>query len=137
MFFQRTWLAWSWALVILILCLLPGDEIPKEQAVNADKVVHALFFALLNFLLIPSLIRQYSFKWLRFHAVSFSFGFSIFFGAAIELLQHWGVHNRNAEWTDWLFDVAGSLLGIGLFYWVYGFSHTKNKQYEKSRWNRG
>jgi VanZ family protein len=133
MFIQRTFWAWLWALCILFLCLLPGEEVPDRYLINADKIFHMLSFTLLVFLMIPSFIRQYTFRWLRFHAVKFSFGFSVFFGGAIELLQHVGVSNRNAEWIDWLMDVAGSLLGVAIFYLVYGFGHTKNERYEKYR----
>lgn len=128
MFLQRTILAWLWALMILGLCLLPADEIPEDRVKYADKIFHSLSFTVLTFLLIPSFIKQYTFPRLRSNAIKVSLLFSIIFGGAIELLQHWGVKNRNGEWTDWLFDTAGSLLGVVLFLLVYGVKQIKKQR---------
>lgn len=132
MFLSRTFTAWLWAAVILIFCLLPGSEFPKNEQPFADKLFHVLSFAVLTFLLIPALIRQYTFKILRFNAVAASLIFSVLFGGIIELLQHWGVKNRNADLMDWLFDGLGSFAGVALFFLIYGFNHFKNKR----TWNK-
>jgi hypothetical protein len=90
MFFRHTFLAIVWGILILLLSALPGQEFPDMSfwsLLSFDKVVHAFFYAVLVELMIVGFIKQYTFRRLRFSAVTVSMVFGIFFGGIIEFLQ--------------------------------------------------
>ena len=75
MFLRHTFLAMFWALLILLLSALPGDDFPDLSfwsLLSFDKVVHAFFYAVLVELMIVGFIKQYTFRRLRFSAVTVS-----------------------------------------------------------------
>lgn len=126
MFFRHTFLAWVWTVVILILCLIPGDKMPEDPIVNADKIYHAGAFALLGFLVAYGLKKQFTFNWLKAHAGKVSIIFSILLGGIIEVLQHYLIKNRCGDWIDWLFDAAGSILGVIILLLICRYIINKN-----------
>ena len=49
----RLW-AILWTLLIFVLCLYPGTELPKVDVPLADKWAHFIFFAIFSFLWLSS-----------------------------------------------------------------------------------
>jgi len=117
MFFRYTWPAWVWTIIICILCLLPGDQLPKDPIQNADKIYHAGAFGLLSFLFALGFAKQFSFTSIRKYAIPVSIILSAALGGLIEVLQHHFVKNRFGDWMDFGFDVAGSLIGA-IIVWI-------------------
>ncbi|MFO1504371.1 MAG: VanZ family protein [Steroidobacteraceae bacterium] len=99
--FRRLWFVMGLALAafILVLCLLPGKDLPQIHL--WDKFEHALAYVALAFLFGGIVIRR-DYFWLGVSLVAF--------GGFIELLQaHVG---RDAEWFDLLADAIGVVLGL-------------------------
>ncbi len=120
MFWQHGILPFFWALGILILCLMPASDFPNSTINGMDKIVHAVLFCVLAFLMHTFFQRQYTVAFLRSKPMEATLSFCVFFGAFIELLQASFVVNRNGDLVDLLADIAGVGIGLLLFRWVHG-----------------
>jgi VanZ family protein len=109
------WLAITWAIIMLILCSLPSNDLPKAQHFfeGFDKMVHlGFFFVLTVFLFFGKIRKQNSFEY-RFLTIVKIVLINVVLGGGIELLQ-WKVFTyRSAEWWDFFADMVG--LGMGVF----------------------
>ncbi|AUM17507.1 membrane protein [Rhodococcus ruber Chol-4] len=89
--------------VVTVLLMLPGDTTPSGFP-HADKITHALMFAVLayasRFARIPPAATV---AWLAVYA------------ALTEVLQAAVAVRRSGSVWDWCADLAGALLGIALY----------------------
>ena len=76
-------------------------------------------FAVLTFLMVVGLKKQYTYLHVRLHAIRTAFLVSSMFGIAIELLQHFFISGRQGDIIDVLSNTIGCILGILLFKWIY------------------
>lgn len=107
-----------WALVILILTLMPGKFIPPAgifEIFHPDKLVHMVIFATLIILLLRGLLKQDEFPLLKNHAWVVAFGGSTFYGFVLEVMQGTLLPDRYFEWLDTTANTIGCLAGMGLF----------------------
>lgn len=116
-----------WSLLIMVLCLLPGDKMPKDPIVNADKIYHAGAFALMGFLFAYGFTKQSKFPFVSRHAGKMAFGISAALGGLIELLQYYFVRNRQGDWLDFLFDSVGAWVGVTILLLICRYISNKNK----------
>ncbi len=107
-----------WALLILVLCAIPGGSLPQIHFFtipNFDKIVHAgLYFPLAFFLcaefdLTKKTIFQLSGPLLTMLIVAF-------YGGLIEILQEKLFINRSADIMDFFSDLVGGLAGLTIYY---------------------
>lgn len=108
-----------WAIVIFILCTIPGQNLPAEawmEAIRLDKWVHFGIFAVLMVLVSFAIDGQYEPVSLRFYIGAFLL--VVAFGALIEGYQHFMLDDRYAELYDVLANTIGALAG-GWFYKRY------------------
>lgn len=111
-----------WAIVIFLLILMPGGEMPKmEEAFSFDKLAHTGVFCILNFLLIIGFTKQFTYKALSRNPVKWSVLFSIVYASGLELGQAL-VPDRYANFYDLAFNLFGVLLGYVLYLLVYKYS---------------
>lgn len=90
-------------LVILVVCLMPSQELPKTGL--SDKAEHMLAFAAVAFWF-GSIVARYDLAWLALLLVAF--------GGLIEISQEsmgWG---RSGDWRDLAADTLGIAIGMGL-----------------------
>lgn len=111
-FLRYTGLAWAWTILVLVLCLVPGDQLPKDPIVNADKLYHTACFGLMAFLFVWGFRKQSDSFVLHKHALFFSLFISTSLGGLVEILQHYFVKNRQGDWFDFLFDTVGVLAAL-------------------------
>ncbi|MBD3748412.1 MAG: VanZ family protein [Sphingobacteriales bacterium] len=105
----------AWAILVLILCLLPPQDLPRENHFfeGFDKIVHLGFFFTLTVLLFFGKIRQQNSYDYRILTVLKIVLVNIAIGGGIELLQ-WKVFiSRDGDWWDFFADMIG--LGMGVF----------------------
>lgn len=108
-----------WALVILILTLIPSDKLPPTPSwdtLSFDKVAHAGVFAVLIFLMSASFWKHSRSRFLREYPAFSSLLISVLFGIAVEILQTtlgWG---REGSLLDVVSNTVGCLIGMGAFY---------------------
>lgn len=107
----------GWAIVILILCGIPGKKIPRMSFLDwlrPDKVVHLFLFGIFCLLLISSFsfrkntLPEKSRKWL-------GLSISILYGILIEVLQTYVFIDRSGDYRDAIANSLGALLGLFVF----------------------
>ncbi|MCC9166664.1 VanZ family protein [Pontibacter harenae] len=111
-----------WAAMIMLTTLLPSTSMPSLSAwelFSFDSFAHFFVFAVLTFLMIVGLIKQYTYPRLRHYAIRSAFLICSMYGVLIEFIQHFLVYGRQGDVIDALADTIGCLVGIVLFKWVY------------------
>ncbi len=102
-----------WSLIILILLLLPSDNIPdsKFQIPQLDKFVHFTLFFILS--IIESIEKKNnSFKLKFVYLLLLSLLFAVF----SELSQKIFTSSRNFDVFDIISDLAGIIAGFGIYF---------------------
>lgn len=104
-----------WTVLVTILCLLPGRDMPKIHIVNFDKFAHLFFFGILNALYL---------RWQNAYPVLFRNNFLfhliisviiILYGGLMEILQGFFYTDRYADFYDFLANASGCILALILF----------------------
>lgn len=111
-----------WAAVIMITTLLPSTSMPSLsiwELFSFDSFAHAFLFAVLTYLMIVGIKKQYTFPKIKHYAIRVSLLISTLFGIFIELTQHFFIFGRQGDIIDVLSNTIGCLLGIVLFKWIY------------------
>ncbi|MEP7167846.1 MAG: VanZ family protein [Bacteroidota bacterium] len=117
MFLRHNIVGILWAVLIFILCVIPGSAIPHYRwtdLLSIDKAVHSFLFAVLTLLLIRGFKRQNDFSFLKTHLLIILFLFSVIYGGLLELMQNYCLTDRSGSWFDLIADATGSVLGIGI-----------------------
>ena len=107
-----------WALIILLLCGIPGNKIPELtflEWLNPDKFVHLILFGVLCILLLKGFERQNYSRALNKNAIFLALTLCIIYGCIIEILQEYFFINRSGDVRDAVANLFGTLFGL----WVY------------------
>jgi VanZ family protein len=102
---------------------MPGKDIPEIRFFDflpIDKLAHVFMYALLVFLTVTGLKRQYSNGWLRYYAKSTAFWIGMFYGLFMEIIQLLVNTGRQFELEDIVANSLGCCIGIGSFIIIYG-----------------
>lgn len=102
-------LATSWTLLIFVLCLLPGKEIPKVDIPFIDKWAHVVLFGIFSFLWLCAIPTR------RLVHLLLLFVITVFLGWLVEYIQGNYVQGRYQDDMDTLADAVGGLVGILIF----------------------
>ena len=111
-------LRWAllWALIILVLCLIPGAALPQWHwfaLFNLDKSVHAGMFFVLALLLAQAFHDSGSPKRYLLWAVLISAAY----GVSTELMQGLEALGRRTDINDMIANTIGSLAAVGFAGW--------------------
>jgi len=108
----------AWAIIILILSGIPGDDLPKHtffNIPNLDKWIHALLY----FPLAVFISAEFNLSKKLFWIISGPF-LTMFivavYGGGIEFAQKYIFIHRSADPIDFLFDILGGLFGIAFYF---------------------
>ena len=110
MFFKYCWKAMAITLLILVVSLLPGPDIPNVKIKYFDKLVHFCMYAGLCFFSINGFIKQTFLPSLRCFCCSFSFVYCMTYGGILELVQHYLIIDRTGDWFDFISNSAGAFV---------------------------
>ncbi len=111
-----------WAIVIFLLILMPGQQMPEiGDLFSFDKLAHLGVFCILSFLMIVGFNKQYKYPVLKRYAIKFSLIISLFYASVLELGQS-VVPDRYANFYDLAFNLTGVLTGYVLFILIYKIS---------------
>ncbi len=116
-----------WTAFILLLCGLPGSDFPEAvnwNFLSFDKLVHAFLFLVLVFLTIKGLKLQPAFKIIRYNSIKIALIWAFFLSIITEILQGWLFLERHADINDAIANIFGSIIGLLVFYVVYGKENT-------------
>ena len=106
--------------IVFLMCLLPGSEMPQLGLEHMDKAVHGVLFALLTYCMIIGFLKQYQFYNLALNAVKISIITGMVYGVLIEVFQGLYLEDRAFEWYDIVSDWAGVGVGFCAFLIVKG-----------------
>lgn len=118
MFLRHTRYAFLWAFLILVLCGIPGRDIPHFsflEMLSFDKFVHAALFFILIVLFIRGFSQQNDSRFIKTYPRSIAFAFCIVYGGALELMQDAVFEERSADVFDFIANSFGSVTGL-IFY---------------------
>lgn len=111
---------WIWMAIILILTSIPGDKLPEVQIDFGDKLIHAMVYYILGYLI---LIR-FGTPGGSFHSYGKYILAGFLFGALDELHQKL-IPGRYASMWDLLADWTGLILAMLIYIWFRKISEKK------------
>ncbi len=124
MFFKHTKWAMLWALSILVLCGIPGKDIPRIsflELLSFDKLVHAGIFFVLLLLTVRGFILQTTFYILNRHPKIIALLLCIIYGGLLEIMQGTLFEQRSASMFDFIADSVGATIGL------FAYDYTEKK----------
>ena len=107
----------AWAVVILVLCLIPGKSLPEWNwfaLLDLDKVVHAGMFFVLAVLLAQAFVGNGSPK----HHLLWACLISIAYGLSTEFMQGLEAMGRRTDINDMLANSMGALIAAFYVRWM-------------------
>ncbi|MDF9795680.1 VanZ family protein [Catalinimonas alkaloidigena] len=110
-----------WALIILALILLPGQQMPEISVkffLSIDKLAHAFVFCVLVLLMIIGFTKQYTYPVLRNNAAKYSLLISMIYAIILEILQFLS-NARMVEFLDATANLVGCISGYLIFLLIY------------------
>ncbi len=108
----------GWALFIMILCGIPGRDIPHFsflEILSFDKWVHAGVFFILTILAVRGFRMQKRFHALKTHAIVIALLLCISYGGILEILQGTLFAERSADIYDFIANSFGCILAVLLY----------------------
>ena len=118
MFWRYNWPAFAWAIFVLLLCGLPGDDFPELtflEWLKPDKIAHLVLFGVQCYLLIKGFSSQNIFQLLNKNAIILAFLISISYGGIVEILQNYVFIHRSGDIRDAVANAIGAFIGL----WIY------------------
>jgi len=104
-----------WAAFIMLLCGLPGQDLPNIDFWEIDiedKLAHVGVFAILGFLMVYGFKRRQPSRRITLNYILLLVLIASAYGALTELLQGLLFPSRFASFADFIADSTGSVLGI-------------------------
>ncbi|MGB0430316.1 MAG: VanZ family protein [Bacteroidia bacterium] len=122
MFLKFNWFPIVWTLCVIGIHAIPGQELPVPywDLFEFDKIVHLIIFMILSFSWANGFFKQSASYKLKVHGIKLILVFTLILGLVLELMQNAIFVNRYFQWPDVIADGIGSILGIGMFYAIYG-----------------
>ncbi|PKQ62350.1 hypothetical protein BZG01_17515 [Labilibaculum manganireducens] len=120
--FMNTKLFWRnilWAVVIFILCSIPGDDLPNTPLISIphfDKLVHFGMFFIMGIFLFAELSIQTKLK--RIYSAVIILALIAFYGGLIEYLQQNYFVHRSGDYWDLFADILGGIFAIIMYPWL-------------------
>lgn len=123
MFLKYNKWALLWAMLIFILCAIPGKDIPTVwwlELLSFDKVVHASIFFVFVILFSRGFSLQTNFQLLSIYPKTIASIIGILYGGLLELMQGYCLVDRSADIADFIANTFGCLMGVVLFEKIKG-----------------
>ena len=120
MFLKYNKWALLWALLIFILCALPGRDIPHVswlELVGMDKFIHASLFFVQVFLLIKGFNKQTNYDKMKNNPMVSAIILCIVYGGLLEIMQGAFYTDRTADIYDFIANSFGAVAGSIFYYY--------------------
>ena len=119
MFFKNNILGILWAILILILTVLPGNYFPQItsfwELLSLDKLIHVSIFAVFSLLLIRGFKKQNKYLFLLSNYKASGLFVGIIYGSLTEIIQYILNNGRHYSLYDFLANSIGCIVGLVLF----------------------
>ncbi|HCT29672.1 MAG TPA: VanZ family protein [Bacteroidales bacterium] len=110
---RNHWKSIIWAIFILVLCSIPGNQINKVKIIDIpqfDKFVHFFFYFVFTLLLISENNKLKLQKNVTVDAILIAASISLGYGGIIEIMQKELFINRGADIWDMVANTIGFLV---------------------------
>ncbi|MFM8432319.1 MAG: VanZ family protein [Bacteroidota bacterium] len=110
---KRFYRSIAWAVIVLVLCIIPGRNIPEPDFLRwlkADKLAHIFLFGTLSFLLLLDASEKNGRR-----PTLLLLTIAVAYGGLIEAIQSLPVVQRDADVRDAVANAIGALIGWRLF----------------------
>lgn len=107
-----------WALVILWLCAIPGQDIPNWKLLSFDKAGHAFIFFTLTLLLFWGFFKQKPSSCIQKYFLLASILIAVTYGGTTELMQQYWFENRKADFLDFIANSIGTFAALGVYFFL-------------------
>ena len=110
-----------WAMLIFILCAIPGHDIPHIsflELLEFDKFVHAGLFFVLMLLMTRGFSLLEDKVLLKNNSKLIAVIICIFYGGALELMQAAFFVERSADIYDFIANSFGAVMGLLWYNWM-------------------
>lgn len=116
-FLKYNALSLLWAIIILILCLMPGKDLPGIDIFQFDKIAHLGVYIILSLLMHYGWRKQSSFSWFHKQTVLKILVLTASYGFMVEVLQGALTVDRQFDLLDAIANATGAVIGslIGKF----------------------
>jgi VanZ family protein len=118
-FLKYNWPSILWAGVILLLCLMPGKDLPSISLWEFDKIGHFCVYVLLALLMYYGWKKQNVYRFFHQHMLLKILIITSAYGFAVEIMQDLFTADRHFDLLDALANsigaVTGSLISVKLF----------------------
>ena len=112
-FFLKThWMSIPLCLVILYLCFMNTEPLPKVGISDFDKFVHFIMFLTVSGVVYFENSGYFRRKISLWKIINFSFFFPVIYSGLIELGQEYLTSTRSGDWMDFWFNVVGAFVGL-------------------------
>jgi len=115
MFLNKNKYGLAWTLLILLVCLMPGDNLPSSSFLSfkgADKLIHFGLYLVLLILVGKGLVNYFKPSYSSNRIIVIAFLYCLFLGIGIEFIQSVFVAGRLGDFFDVLANAIGSSIGI-------------------------
>ncbi len=115
MFYKANLPAFIWALIIFLLCSMPGKSIPHIswlELLSFDKFVHASIFFVLQVLFMRGFRLQVLFPFLQKHFRGLVLLICAGYGGLLEVMQFYCFSERSGDMLDFTANSIGALTGL-------------------------
>lgn len=110
-FWKYNLLSILWAVLILVLCLMPGKDLPSFSILEFDKVIHFFIYILLVLMMYYGWKKQNSFPTLHQYTLVKILFITSVYGFLVELLQAFFTADRHFDLFDALANSGGAVAG--------------------------
>ncbi len=110
-FIKYNWFAFFWAILILILCLMPGKDLPSITIFEFDKLVHSGIYLVLVYLMYYGWKKQSSFSFLHKSTILKILIITSSYGFIVEVMQELFTADRHFDIFDALANASGAVVG--------------------------
>lgn len=100
-----------WAVFILVLCLMPGRELPSLTIWEFDKIGHFGVYLILAVLMVYGWRKQMSFSFLHTKVLLKILLITSIYGFAVEVMQELFTTDRHFDILDALSNSTGAVVG--------------------------
>ena len=117
-----------WIILIMVLCTLPGNDIPSNsffEKVHFDKIVHFCLFGGIVLLLSLAIYRQK--KYISPATLVILVIMAASYGLAIEFIQKYWAVGRSFDMYDVIADSLGAIAGVWMFKVTRRLFFSRNK----------
>lgn len=118
---MRFWKTIIWAVFILVICILPSDDIERVRFINIpymDKFVHLGLYFILTLFLISDFAVFSNVQPKRNILIIAVFSIALSYGILIELIQLWFTSSRSADVWDAIADGLGVIIALLNYRWI-------------------